>query len=72
MADAGRVFDGPTLTVVDDRADHGEQRFITTGRPNGRMVVIVWPSSDRTRRIMSMRKANDRERQLHGPDLDRS
>lgn len=70
MADAGRVFDGPTLTVVDDRADEGEQRFITIGRLNGRMVVIVRTPRDRTRRNMSMRTANDRERHLYGPDVD--
>ena len=70
MAEAGRAFDGRSLTVPDDRKDYGEPRFITIGRLDGRMVVIVWTPRGRARRIISMRKANDRERQLYGPDLD--
>ena len=70
MAEAGQVFDGRSLTVPDDRKDYGEPRFITIGHLKGRMVVIVWTQRDRTRRIISMRKANDRERHLYGPDLD--
>ena len=69
MADAGLVFAGPTLTVLDDRKDYGEQRFITIGTLGGRMVVIVWTKRGANRRIISMRKANDREQHLYGPDL---
>ncbi|MFC7332458.1 BrnT family toxin [Rhodocista pekingensis] len=70
MAAAGEVFDGPTLTVPDDRQDYGEPRFISIGRLRGRMVVIVWTPRGTARRIISMRKANEREQDLYGPDLD--
>lgn len=70
MADAGEVFAGPTLTVDDDRIDYGEDRFITVGRLRGRMVVIVWTRRGNARRIISVRKANDREQSLYGPRLD--
>lgn len=70
MADAGKVFDGPTLTVPDDRKDYGEPRFISVGTLHSRMVVIVWTPRGTARRIISMRKANEREQDLYGPDLD--
>jgi uncharacterized DUF497 family protein len=70
MAAVGRVFDGPTLTVPDDRKDYGEPRFISIGRLDGRMVVIVWTPRGTARRIISMRKANEREQELYGPDLE--
>lgn len=71
MADAGLVFHGPTLTVEDDRENYGERRYITIGWLRSRMVVIVWTPRDVARRIISMRKANDREQALYGPRLDR-
>ena len=42
LADADEVFAGNTLTVIDDRKDYGEERFITIGLPVERMVVLVW------------------------------
>ena len=31
------------------------------------MVVLVWTRRDDTHRIISMRRANERERRLYGP-----
>ena len=67
MARAGEVFAGATLTVEDDRRDYAEERFITIGFLDGTMVVLVWTPRDGTHRIISIRKANDRERTLYGP-----
>nr|CRY94916.1 hypothetical protein [uncultured prokaryote] len=61
MARAAEIFDGTTLTVVDDRKDYGEIRQITIGFLDGRMVVMVWTQRGETRRIISLRKANERE-----------
>ena len=69
MARADEVFAGPTLTVEDDRHDYGETRFITIGLLGGRMVVMVWTRRSPARRIISLRKANDREQVLYGPRL---
>jgi len=69
MADAGDVFAGVTMTVEDDRHDYGEVRFITIGTLRGRMVVLVWTRRGQDRRIISMRKANGREKKLYGPRL---
>ena len=66
MARAGEVFAGSTLTVEDDRRDYGEDRFITVGYLDVSMVVIVWTRRKAGARIISMRKANDREQRLYG------
>ncbi len=58
---AKEVFDGPHLTRPDDRLDYGELRYISAGKLNSRIVVIVWTPRGKARRIISMRKANDRE-----------
>ncbi|KLK91414.1 hypothetical protein AA309_20155 [Microvirga vignae] len=70
MARAGEIFEGATLTVEDDRKDYGEPRYITVGYLDGRMVVTVWTPRGAVRRIISLRKANDREQALYGPRLD--
>ena len=70
MARAAEIFAGATLTIADNRKDYGEQRFITIGRLDGRMVVSVWTPRGAVRRIISLRKANDREQALYGSRLD--
>ncbi len=70
MADAGEVFDGTHITIPDIRFDYGEERFVTIGRLAGRMVVLAWTPRRDTTRIISMRKANDREKKRYGPRLD--
>jgi len=69
MARAAEVFEGPTLTVEDDRRDYGEERYITIGFLDQRMVVVVWTARNATRRIISMRKANEREQAHYGVRL---
>lgn len=69
MARAGEILAGVTLTLEDDRKDYGEQRFISIGYLDGRMVVLVWTPRDKAFRIISMRKANDREQALYSSRL---
>ena len=65
MARAAEIFDGPTMTVEDDREDYGEIRLITIGFLDGRMVVMVWTQRGEARRIISLRKANEREQKAY-------
>jgi len=67
MARADEVFADATLTVEDDRQDYGEVRYITIGFLDEAMVVLVWTRRDDAHRIISMRRANERERRLYGP-----
>ena len=65
MARAADVFDGATLTVKDDRQDYGEVRQITIGFLDRRMVVMVWTQRGKASRIISLRKANEREQKAY-------
>lgn len=67
MARAEEVLTGATLTAEDDRRRYGEDRFITIGFLDGAMVVVVWTPRNGAYRVISMRKANERERKLYGP-----
>ena len=70
FAEAGRIFDGTEFTWLDDREDYGEDRYNTFGSLNGRLVAVTWTIRDGTRRIISMRKANDREQARYRGALD--
>ena len=61
LIDAETVFAGPTYTVPDQRFPYPEDRFFTAGLLLGRMVIVIWTPTEDGRRVISMRKANDRE-----------
>lgn len=69
MADAGAIWEGPHLTFEDDRRDYGEPRLVTMGLMEGRLVFVAWTPRGDARRIISLRKANERERKRYGPRL---
>lgn len=69
---ASEVFDDFHLTFPDDRFDYGEARFVSVGRHQGRMLVLVWTPRGEARHVISMRKANDREQRRYQERLDRS
>ena len=62
FADAPRVFAGRTLTFEDSRQAYGEPRYLTVGSLAGRVVIIAHTLRGDANRIISMRKANARER----------
>lgn len=62
FARAGEVFSGKHFTGQDMRQDYAEDRFITVGLLDARLVVMVWTLRGEVRRIISMRKANEREK----------
>jgi uncharacterized DUF497 family protein len=61
FADAARVFDAPKFEFEDDRFDYPEVRWSTIGLLDDRMVVVIWTEAEGGRRVLSMRKANERE-----------
>ena len=69
FADAKAVFAGHHFTAEDLRQDYGEVRLISIGLLKGRMVVLVWTPRGEDRRIISMRKANEREQVLYAHRL---
>ncbi len=69
FADAVEVFDGTTAEVEDTRKNYGETRVICFGLLRGRLVQIVYTPRDAGRHIISMRKANAREKARLAPIL---
>ena len=67
---AVEVFDGLHFTGQDKRMDYEEDRFITVGWLDDDMIVMVWTPRGEVRRIISMRKANDREKTLYASYLE--
>ena len=62
LADAVEVFAGITAEAEDTREDYGETRIICFGLLRGRLVQVVYTPRGADRHIISMRKANDREK----------
>ena len=61
FVDAPRVFEGVTYTFEDDRFSYAEQRFVTLGLLAGIPVSVVHTETDHEIRIISFRKATNRE-----------
>ena len=70
FARAVEVFGGTHFTGQDKRQNYEEDRFITVGWLDDNMTVMVWTPRGEVRRIISMRKANDREKTLYASYLE--
>jgi uncharacterized protein len=62
MADVPEMFEHTHFTDQDSRIDYGEIRQVTTGFLNARLCVVVWTLREAVHHIISLRKANDREK----------
>ncbi|MCW5848691.1 MAG: BrnT family toxin [Anaerolineae bacterium] len=61
--EAWRIFQSHTATRLDDRYDYGEERWVTLGMLEGRVVVLVYTEpGENTIRVISLRKALTYER----------
>ncbi|MFM5954359.1 MAG: BrnT family toxin [Novosphingobium sp.] len=63
MARCGEAFDGFYLTRRDDKHSDDEERYTSLGTLDSEVVIIVWTPRDSLRRIVTMWKANEKERQ---------
>ncbi|WP_459947696.1 BrnT family toxin [Desulfocastanea catecholica] len=75
FARAGEVFASVTVAIEDIRRDYGETRYISVGLLDLRVVILVWTPRGKSRRIksrriISMRYANDREKEKYSKHLD--
>ena len=61
FTDVENVFEDETVTILDDRFDYGEDRYITLGLLDARVVVIIHMETDAVIRIISARKATKNE-----------
>ena len=67
--DAKRIFEGDIITVEDSRFAYGEQRFISLGLLQGRVITIVHTENEDTIRIISARKATRNEERSYFAQL---
>ena len=62
FADVARVAWEKAFTVEDTRLDYAEARFVTMAPINTRLCVFAWCQRGEALRVISLRKANERER----------
>jgi uncharacterized DUF497 family protein len=67
--DAALIFAGPTYDQIDDRFDYPEERIVTVGMLEDRMMIVVWTQRGDARHVISMRKANEREQKRYAERL---
>ena len=65
FADLAPLFSGLTITVLDNRYDYGEFRFITLGILNGIVMTVAHTETDEVIRIISARKATRYEEESY-------
>jgi uncharacterized DUF497 family protein len=63
--DAVRIFERPTLTVVDNRRNYGEKRIAAMGTIEDVILYVVYTVRDGIWHIISARRANRRERKKY-------
>jgi len=58
-------FENPIMEKVDDRFEYGEKRYTALALLLGRAVNLVYTKKNETIRIISFRKANEREKKAY-------
>jgi uncharacterized DUF497 family protein len=70
LALAEVLFAAPHVSIADDRFDYGETRQVAFGVINNRLFACVYVDRNGERRIISLRKANQREAKRYGQDIE--
>ena len=70
--DAKAVFEDVRITADDTRQSYGEIRKISLGMLHGRECVVVYTERKGVTRIISARKANQRERRRYNEFIKRA
>lgn len=65
------MFDGFHLSRRDDKHSEIEERFVSVGVLGEDVVLVVWTPRPGSRRIVTMWKANDKERTAYHQQRDR-
>ena len=64
--DAKKIFDGFTVDAIDNRFDYSEERVISIGMNEGvAILVVVHTDRNGVCRIISARRANNKERKRY-------
>ena len=65
FADVAQFDFDTATTIMDNRVEYGERRLVSTGYLNGRICVLSWTMRDGIMRVISLRKANEREQKKY-------
>jgi uncharacterized DUF497 family protein len=63
--DAERFEWASAIETIDDRADYNEKRWIALGFIDNRLHVLIYAMREDNIRLISLRKANSRERKYY-------
>lgn len=56
FTDACRLFEGPYMSMTDNRRDYGEIRSIAFGHVESRLIAVAFTKRDRTLSALSLRE----------------
>jgi uncharacterized DUF497 family protein len=62
---AVRIFDRPSLTFLDARRDYSETRYVTIGKIDDLIYLVVYTIRNNCYRLISARRASRDERQKY-------
>ena len=65
LAEAETLLQGFVVDRIDDRRDYGETRIAAIGEIDGREFVCVYTRRGETYRVISLRPAKRRERNVY-------
>ncbi len=71
LAAAGQVFDEFHLTRRDEKHSADEERYDSVGLVNDDVVIVTWTPRGQSRRIITMWKADERERKRYDDERAR-
>jgi uncharacterized DUF497 family protein len=63
------IWEGRVLERVDDRREYGEVRFQAFGVVDNRILTVIFTWRGETRRIISARRANLREKRFFEAEI---
>ena len=72
IANARQIFEGIHVTRRDDAHSDMETRFTTVGQMDDSVVLAIWTEREDSRRIVTMWKADAKEREIYLRQRDRS
>jgi uncharacterized protein len=70
FADMQEIFSAPILIKSDNRHDYHEKRWIGLGSLKDIIVVFVFTKRDKNLRVISIRKANKKERKIYNEAIE--
>lgn len=68
-ADIWRVFAYETHTIIDDRFDYGEIRYLSLGLLFGEVIAVSYSETNEIIRIISARKAEKYEQETYFKEI---